>query len=408
MIIETEYEFEKILSLKTFLKNSKSVICFSLDFEGNVLFCNDGYKRILGYSEENIKDNLINPLFKALIVGSKDTLIFNGIITLKKARLNSSYVSQIYKLDGELFFLCEYDGLEVETLFKEMSYNTLLINNINRKLIKKEIMLKNAIAKQKETQAMLIHSGKMNALGQLVAGIAHEINNPIAYVMTNIEIMGEYIKSINEFFIEYESENTLNIQNIRDKHDINYILEDFPSLQKATLEGGERIKRIVSELRDYSRVDDLEKSFCNISECIRSAINIASPELKRNNVDLHLDFSDASNIECYPTQLNQVFLNLILNAVQATGEKGNVSIKAYEKEDCITVEIEDDGTGISDENKSKIFEPFFTTKPKGKGVGLGLNLSYRIIKDMHKGEICFDSIVGKGTIFTISIPKGVK
>jgi two-component system NtrC family sensor kinase len=408
LIDDDEFEFEKILSLKTFLKNSKSVICFSLDFDGNVLFHNDGYKRILGYNEKNIKDNLINPLFESLIIGSKDNLIFNGIITLKKNRLNSSYISQIYKLNSELLFLCEYDGLEVETLFKEMSYNTLLINNINRELIKKEVMLKNAITKQKETQAVLIHSGKMNALGQLVAGIVHEINNPIAYVMTNVEIMGEYIKSINEFFVEYEEENASNMQNIRDKYDIDYILQDFSGLQKATLEGGHRIKKIVSELRDYSRVDDLEKSFCNISECIRCAINIASPELKRNNIDVHLDFSDVSSIECYPTQLNQVFLNLIINAVQATGEKGNVSIKLYEKENCIIVEIEDDGTGISDANKSKIFEPFFTTKPKGRGVGLGLNLSYRIIKDMHKGEICFNSIVGKGTIFTISIPKGVE
>jgi two-component system NtrC family sensor kinase len=403
-----EFEFEKILSLKTFLINSKSVICFSLDFGGNVLFCNDGYKRILGYSEKNIKDNLVNPLFESLIIGSKDSLVFNGIITLKKIRLNSSYVCQVYKFNDELFFLCEYDGLEVETLFKEMSSNILLINNINRELIKKEIMLKNLISKQKETQAMLIHSGKMNALGQLVAGIAHEINNPIAYVMTNVEIMGQYVSSIKEFFGDYESEKNLNIEELKEKHDLNYILEDFSDLQRSTLKGGEKIKKIVSELRDYSRIDDLEKNICNISECIMSSLNIARPEIKRNNINLDLSFSETSDIECYSAQLNQVFLNIILNAVQAAGENGNVSIKLYEKENFIIVEIEDNGTGILDENKSKIFEPFFTTKPKGKGVGLGLNLSYRIIKNMHKGEICFDSVVGRGTIFTISIPKGVE
>jgi two-component system NtrC family sensor kinase len=402
-----QFEFEKVLDLKTFLLNSKSVICFSLDFKGNVLFCNEGYNRILGYAEKNIKDNLINPPLQSLIIDSKDSLVFSGIITLKRNHFNSSYISQIYKFSEELFFLCEYDGLEIETLFKEISYNALSINNINRELIKKEIMLKNSISKQKETQAILIHSGKMNALGQLAAGIVHEINNPMAYVMTNIEIMGQYVSSIEEFFKDFEKEKTISIQNLKEKHDMDYILKDFSTLQKATLEGGGKIKKIVSELRDYSRVDDSEKSFCNISECIKSALNIARPEIKRNNIKLDLDFSKTSDLECYPAQLNQVFLNIILNAVQAAGEKGNVIIKLYEKENFIFVEIKDNGNGISDENKSRIFEPFFTTKPKGKGVGLGLNLSYRIIRDMHKGDIRFDSTFGKGTIFTISIPKGV-
>ena len=120
-----EFQFEKILNLKTFLNSSKSVICFSLDFEGNVLFCNEAYKRILEYSEKNIKDKLINPLLQSLIIESKDILVFRGIITLRKIHLNSSFVSQIYKFTDELFFLCEYDGLEIETLFKEMSYNKI-------------------------------------------------------------------------------------------------------------------------------------------------------------------------------------------------------------------------------------------------------------------------------------------
>ena len=123
---------------------------------------------------------------------------------------------------------------------------------------------------------------------------------------------------------------------------------------------------------------------------------------------MDLNLSETLPIECYPAQLNQVFLNIIINAVQSTAEKGRITINLYEKQQFVVIEIEDDGIGISDENKSKIFEPFFTTKPKGIGVGLGLNLSYKIIKDMHKGEIMFDSIAGKGTTFTISIPKGAK
>jgi two-component system, NtrC family, sensor kinase len=275
-----EFKFEKVLNLKEFLVNSKSIICFLLDFKGNVLFCNEGYKRILGYSEKNIKDYLINPLFQSLIIHFDDHLIFDGIITFKKRSLNASYVSQIYKCSEGLFFVCEYDSLELETLFNEMSSNTLLINNMNRELIKKEIMLKNTISQLKETQAMLIHSEKMSALGQLVAGMAHEINNPMAYVISNVEMMEQYFYSLKEFIEDSEKENMLNLQSLKEKHDIDYILEDFVALYKATLEGGERIKKIVSELRDYSRIDSSEKNIINVEKCIMSALNIAKPELK--------------------------------------------------------------------------------------------------------------------------------
>ena len=405
---EFNFDFEKILNLKTFLINSKNIICFLLDFEGNVLFYNEGYNRILQYSENNIKDKLLNPLFQSLIIKSKDGLVFNGIITLKKVSLNSTFVSQIYKLSKELFFLCEYDGLEIETIFKEMSFNALSMSNMNRELIKKEIMLKNAIFKQKETQIMLIQSEKMNALGQLAAGIAHEINNPMTYVMANVEIMGQYFSSIKKFFEDYKKEEVVNIGNLKEKYDMDYIFKDFFDLQKSTLAGGERIKKIVSEMRDFSRIDSSEKSICNIAECIKSSLKIAELEIKLNSINLDLKFSKTSDIECYPAQLNQVFLNMVINAIQAVGEKGNITIRLYENDNFIFIEIEDNGTGILDKNKSKIFEPFFTTKPKGIGVGLGLNLSYKIIKDMHKGNILFKSIAGKGTIFTISIPRGVK
>jgi len=378
-----------------------------MDLAGNVLFFNEGYTRILGYSEKNIKNRMVNPELDALVLDAKDGLIFSGIFTLKKKSLNSSFQTKIYKLGNELCFLCEYDGLEVENLFKIMSTNTLVINNMNRQLIKKEMMLKNTIAELKEIQAMLILSEKLNALGQLVAGIAHEINNPMAYVMANVEIMEQYSTSLKAFFDDCEKEK-INIENLKEKYDINYILEDSPALQKATLEGGERIKKIVLELRDYARIDTSEKSYSNIAECIKSCVNIANPEIKRENIDLELNLAETAEIECFPSQLNQVFLNIIVNAVQATGEKGKVVINSYENEKFVVVEIKDNGPGIPDAVKSKIFLPFFTTKLPGKGVGLGLNLAYKIIKDMHKGEIGVHSIVGQGTTFTISIPKGVK
>jgi len=263
------------------------------------------------------------------------------------------------------------------------------------------------ISQLKEIQAMLIQSEKMNSLGQLIAGIAHEINNPVAYVMANVEIMVQYFASMKGFFEDCEQEKIVNLQSIKTKYDIDYILKDFSALQKSTLEGGERIKKIVSELINYARIDDSEKSLNSIAECIMSSLTIVKPEIKTNAINLRLNFSETSAIECYPAQLKQVFLNIIINAVQATGEKGNVYINLYEKENFIIVEIGDNGPGITDEHKRKIFEPFFTTKPQGKSVGLGLNLSYKIIKKLHHGEICFDSSA-EGTIFTISLSKGEK
>ena len=396
-------EFKKMLDLKDFLLSSKSVICFSMDLAGNVLFCNEAYNRVLQYSEKNIKEKLINPLLENLIIESKDVLIFNGISTLKKSELDSSFVTKIYKHSEQLFFLCEYDGFEMETLFRELSLNALSMNNMNRELIIKEIKLKNSILKQKETQAMLMQSEKMNSLGQLAAGIAHEINNPMTYVIGNIQIMGEYFVKIKKFFQDCEKEN---IEILKKKYNIDSIVEDLLEIQKSTLEGSERVKTIVSEMSDYSRIDNSEKTITNIEKCIKSSLIIAAQEIKKHHTKLELNFSENSSIKCYPARLEQVFLNLVINAIQATGDNGTVIIRLYEKGPYVIIEIEDNGIGIATENKNKIFEPFFTTKPKGIGLGLGLNLSYRIIRDMHKGDICFDSIAGKGTIFTISIPKG--
>lgn len=397
---------DKAFDYKHFIFSSKSIVCFALDLEGNVLFSNEGYKNVLNYAEANIAVNLINPTFASLVNEiNNDELIFNDIITFKKEPLNSSFVAKVFKDGNKLFFLCEYDALEVETLYKEMSTNTSLINNINRELIKKELMLKNTIKELKETQSMLIHSEKMNALGQLVAGIAHEMNNPMAYVIGNIQVMDEYINALTSFFREHETEFLENIKSLKEKYDIDYILTDFPALQKSSLDGAERVRKIISELRDYSRIDSSEMIFCNIKECINSALTIANSEIKSNAIDLHVNFSGTEDIECYPAQLNQVFLNIIVNAIQAVGNKGQLIINLFEKDNHIIAEIVDNGPGISDENKTKIFEPFFTTKPPGKGVGLGLNLAYKIIKDMHRGEITFESELGKGTKFKIAIPK---
>lgn len=394
------------IDLNQYLFNSNSVILFSVDIAGNVRYSNLGYKNILKYTENNIKDRFVNPPFDFFACSISEPQLFNGIITLRKNQKDtSSFIAQVIADGHEIVFLCEYDASEIESLYKEMAANSLKINNMNRELIKKEVLLNNAINELRETQSMLIHSEKMNALGQLVAGIAHEINNPMAYVIGNIELLENYVHSVTQFVNEIENKFTDQLDPYKTKYDLEYILSDLPALQSSTLEGAERVKKIVMELRDFSRIDSLELSCCNIRDCINSVIRIANPQIKQKSIKILINLLETSDIECYPAQLNQALLNIIINSIQAVSENGEITVKLYEQDRYIRVEIIDNGSGIPDGNKGRIFEPFFTTKPPGKGVGLGLNLSYKIIKDLHKGEIDFESTFGEGTRFIISIPK---
>ncbi len=388
--------------------HSKSVVCFKVDLKGNVLFSNDGYKKVLKYEEENIEQNMINPTLKQLVAHESQDVVFDGIITLRKDGPNSSFNAKVYRDGDTLIFLCEYDSSEVEDLYKKMSSNTGLINNMNRELLKTQFTLNNTIQELKETQALLIHSEKMNALGQLVAGIAHEINNPMGYVTGNIQVAEDYATSLISFIEALSVKGHEKFEDLKETYDVDYILADILNLLEATTEGAQRVNKIVAELRDFSRIDSSERNVCNIEECIKSALIIANSEIANKNLALKLVIEETTDIECYPAQLNQVFLNLIINAIQAVEEYGEISISLYEKETDIYIEIEDNGCGISDENKDRIYDAFFTTKGPGEGVGLGLNIVYKTIKDMHHGQVLCESTLNKGTKFILLLPKNVQ
>ncbi|MBU0730954.1 MAG: response regulator [Proteobacteria bacterium] len=259
----------------------------------------------------------------------------------------------------------------------------------------------------KEAQRHLYHSEKLASLGQLAAGVAHEINNPIGFVMSNLGTLGKYFHKITEFLeaqsaIISDSPSAEEIKQLRKKLKLDFILKDIDDLVNESLEGTNRIKEIVQNLKNFSRVDEAETQKKDINECIENTLQVIWNELKYKT-EVKKDFSELPQTICHPSQLNQVFMNILVNAAQAIEVKGEISIRTSHEDGWIKVVIADNGSGIPEEKLDRIFDPFFTTKKVGEGTGLGLSISHDIIQK-HHGEISVTSNVGEGTAFTIKIP----
>jgi hemerythrin-like metal-binding protein/PAS domain S-box-containing protein len=266
--------------------------------------------------------------------------------------------------------------------------------------------------KLKETQAHLVQSEKMVSIGQLAAGVAHEINNPLGYIYSNLNSLKQYILELTEIaeradkLVEALPANhpeVIGFNQLRQNIDLNFLKTDATDLVNESLEGAIRAKKIVQDLRDFSRIDKQEREMFDLEAGLNATLNIVNNELKYK-AEVIRQFGGIKPFECVGAQLNQVFMNLLINAAHAIEEFGKITIRTgYMADDWIWVEVEDTGCGISDDIKAKIFDPFFTTKPVGQGTGLGLSLSYKIIKD-HFGHILVHSTPGQGTKFRIELP----
>ncbi|NLI16979.1 MAG: PAS domain S-box protein [candidate division Zixibacteria bacterium] len=251
------------------------------------------------------------------------------------------------------------------------------------------------ITEQYKSRQQLVQSDKLAAIGTLAAGVAHEINNPIGYINSNLSTMKKYLVKISQYI------ESGRIQGDNEK--IKEILKDFGDAINESIEGSDRVRKIVADLKSFSRVDQAEKVYANINEGIKSTLNIVWNELKYKCKVEH-DYGELPDLYCMPNQLNQVFMNILVNAGQAiTGDNGLIKIKTWSDNNNIYVSIADNGCGIPEENINKIFEAFYTTKEVGKGTGLGLSLSYDII-NKHNGKIDVKSQVGVGTEFIITLP----
>lgn len=260
----------------------------------------------------------------------------------------------------------------------------------------------------REMQSQLIHQEKMASLGRIVAGIAHELNNPINFVHGNLPYLREYFSDMRELiacFEEVPAENKQAAQAMMQKINYQFVITDLDNIIADLSEGTERIRQIIRNLRSFSRLDEAELKEASISEGIESTLKILSQYYGRDKIPVETDFCQMPPVLCYPGKLNQVWMNLLGNAAEALSNVKSplVRIRTRLEADSVLVSIEDNGPGINSSDQSKIFEPFYTTKPVGQGTGLGLSISHSIV-ERHGGLIWFESAPGKGTTFTVKIP----
>ena len=280
----------------------------------------------------------------------------------------------------------------------------------------KNQQLTELVETMKRIQEQLVHSEKMASLGQLVAGIAHEINNPVNFISSNISPLKQYIADIKKILQRYEKmrcvqpEQQVEINALKKSLDFEFLLEDLDDLIRDIETGAVRIKDIVQDLRNFSRLDEAELKTIDIHQSLDTTLNLLG-HLYENRITVHKAYADIPPVECYAGQLNQVFMNILANAAQAFESKGNVwittSLQAAPERPGVSprvyIILRDDGRGIPEDVVPKIFDPFFTTKDVGEGTGLGLSIAYGII-EKHRGDIRVTSGTGKGTEFAIEIP----
>ncbi len=299
------------------------------------------------------------------------------------------------------------------------SYNTMadvlqkLYSSLESEVNARTKELKVAYSELQSTQAMMVHSEKMKSLGELVAGIMHEINNPINFIYGNMTHLDNYSKDLVRIVDEYsELDKDLSedlkkkYKDLKEELDYEFIKTDIPDLIKSCKEGAERAKNIIQDLKSFSRFEESAIASVNIEKEIDTCLTILYNKYK-NRITIHKEFPEnIQTIEAYGGQLNQVFMNILDNAIGAIGEQGDIWIRANFTNNNVRVEIEDNGSGMSEETKQKVFNPFFTTKPVGKGTGLGMSITYKVIKN-HNGNIEIESKEGIGTKFIITLPLNI-
>lgn len=268
------------------------------------------------------------------------------------------------------------------------------------------------IEERKHLESQLVQSEKLASLGQLAAGVAHEINNPVGFISSNLSTLDGYFEQLQQMLEAYQQATALmpageqrdRLTALAKTLELDFLKEDIPILIRESKDGIGRVVQIVKDLKNFSRVDtDQTWQWANLQQGIDSTLNIVASELKYK-ADVVKQYSPLPEIECLASQLNQVVMNLVVNAAQAMGpERGTITISNGVEGENVWLEVADNGCGIAPETVQKIFDPFFTTKPVGEGTGLGLSLSYGIVKK-HGGDISVSSEPGKGTKFRVVIP----
>lgn len=398
---------------------------WDLDLTTWNIYLSDGWAPFLCGDEKPTNTTL--KILNELVPDEERPMLNDAIIAAMKGLNNSIYkvTHRVRKLDGNYIWVLS-EGTVIE---RDANGRALRMTGINRditelklaeekikaqieKITQTNIQLLDAQKKLEQAQSQLLQSEKMASIGLLAAGVAHEINNPIAYVNSNCGTLRNYLSKIFTLLEKYESAVMLikdhhqeidELQAFKKKIKLDYLHKDSMNLLAESLEGLDHVKKIVADLKNLSHsASDETWTSTDIQQVMESALNMVASEL-RYKCEIRKEYSPLPRIFCLSSKLNQVFMNLLLNAAQAIEKHGVITIRTGQEGDQVWIEIADTGQGIDPKNINRIFDPFFTTKPVGQGTGLGLSLSYNII-EKHLGKIEVHSQLNKGTVFRIWLP----
>ncbi|MBI3285021.1 MAG: PAS domain-containing protein [Burkholderiales bacterium] len=400
--------------LQYLIDNTPAIIYSSVpsgDFK--MTFVSSNAYRVLGYRpEEMLADpnfwfNHLHPDDVPRIFSSLAMLFTEGERTYEY-RFMSRAGHYIWMHDM-LRLIRAQDGTPIEVVgsLTDITERKQMEEALQKKGEEQQLLIK----KLQEAHEQLLQSEKMASVGQLAAGIAHEINNPVGFVNSNMGSLQSYVEKLFDVIAQYEAlmkqlpqrpEIISTISEIREKADLEFLKEDVEDLVRESMDGLKRVKDIVQSLKDFSHVGETDWQEADIHQGIDSTLNIVKNEIKYKATVIK-EYGQLPLVNCIISQLNQVFMNLLVNASHAIKESGTITVITGSRDEWIWVKVCDTGSGIPPENLTRIFEPFFTTKPVGSGTGLGLSLSYGIVKK-HGGRIEVQSEVGKGTCFTVHLP----
>ncbi len=379
------------------------------DIEGNILDANDAFLKMVGYTRAELVSGAVR--WKDLTPSEYSALDYKAIAQVAETGSAPPYEKEYIRKDGTRF------PILIGGAFLEGSQQqgVCFVLDITQQREKAQ-QLEQALMELQCTQAQLVQTEKMASLGQLVAGVAHEINNPTSFISCNIPPAQEYamdLLHLIQLYQQHYPQPVAEIVELMEHIDIEFITTDFPKLLASMQEGADRITQIVCSLRNFSRLDEGERKQVDIHEGIDNTLLILQHQLRPHSghaeIQIFKEYGKLPPVECYPGQLNQVFMNIISNAIDALENQPaprmiTICTTLLDGGSRVGIQIQDNGPGMSIEVKTRLFDPFFTTKPVGRGTGLGLSISYQIVVEKHCGVLKCFSQPGQGAEFWIEIP----